>query len=843
MDDLQRMLELINDPDPQIRKYALSQLEVFDAIEDEEVLEQLRVATGDKDPSVSHEANRVLVALLHRSFGTAAKSESPIPQHVVPQGAFEGIGLNNLRLAGLSRLEEVLDRLHALANGNDLAMAKRAIIGLAKIGAPLSLPILTETLGKPALGEVSAVALSQLTTEDALKPLLDIVSEGSGPVRSHAVLALGAFDNERATQKLCELVKDANPVVRANVATALGQVEQNDEAISALGRLARDPEVWVSLSALQALTHIKDERAFDYICAACSETSDPRVRASCISSLGLRGNPRATQVLLEFLKAPDDRVRANAVEALGSLGLPGDELKRYLAPLAADENNRVVANVAVALHSSEPGKTIQVVRSLLASDDQWAVASGIWCLGEMRTPETMQMLIKVFQGNDEENLPRAVRALEKWSNIEPPQALLDLLSHRHVPTRARIARALGKFTGSALAPALIARLASENEPTVRSALIFAIHGNPSASLEPIRRALNDSDPRVVADAVEALGQTSDMQVINELRPLINHQNNRVRANACVALWSSGELEVADDLLAMLAPTAPGSQRSGIFAAGEMGRILRVIDSKDTDPALLSALKRFLEQISRGEELPETPTAAPRDVTAGANELELVIDTYLREGVERALIQLNKIATGHPLPTEIAFLSYRLRAEAGKSAEAFRILESIGEMSGVFVTPVLELAHGSSRLRLEDKAVVCFLEAYRRHQTILTEILEVAARSVQSERLSDATQLCKFLMSNPTVNAEIHVVAGRELLAAGDFARAFPHLLRAHLSTPRVPTIALDYAYAACRLGRMELGGRLCEEIFHLCKGDESAAPVVAKAQKMFTAIKARINNQ
>ncbi len=842
MDELQRMLELIKDPDPQIRKYALSQLEVFDAIEDEEVLEQLRIATGDSDPAVSHEANRVLVALLHRSFGTAAKSESPIPHHVVPEGDFEGMSLGTLRMAGLSRLEEVLERLHAVAIGADLALAKRAIISLAKVGAPISLPILTETLGKPSLGEVSAVALSQLTTEEALTPLLEVVASDKGPVRSHAVLALGAFDNAKAVDKLCELVKDTNPVVRANVAMALGEVRDNADAIGALGRLARDQEVWVALAALQALTHNEDERAFDYICAACSEASDPRVRASCVSALGLRGDIRATQVLIEYLSAPDDRVRANAVEALGALALPGDDLKRHLAPLATDENNRVVANVAVALHGCEPGKTIQVVRSLLASDDLWAKASGIWCLGEMRTPETMLMLTQVLADNDEENRARAIRALDKWSGVEPTPALLDLLGHNHVPTRARVARALGKFSGDGLATALANRLAAEKEPTVRSALIFAINSQPAASLEPIRRALQDKDPRVVADAVEALGETSDMQVINELRPLISHQNNRVRANACVALWSSGELEVADDLLVMLAPTSPGSQRSGMYAAGEMGRILRLIDSSDTDPALLSALKRFCEQVSRGEELPEAPTAVPRDVTAGANELEAILDTYIKEGVPAALSLLDKIAAGHPLPTEIAFLSYRLRAEAGKAAEAFRILESIGEMTGNFVTPVLELAHGYSRLRLEDKAVVCFLEAYRRHQAILGEILEVAARSVQSSRLSDATQLCKFLMGNPTVSPEIHVVAGRELLAAGDFASAFPHLLRAHLCNPRTTAIALDYAYAACRLGRMELGRRLCESIFHLSKGDESAAPVVAKAQKMYEAIKARLDN-
>ncbi len=161
------------------------------------------------------------------------------------------------------------------------------------------------------------------------------------------------------------------------------------------------------------------------------------------------------------------------------------------------------------------------------------------------------------------------------------------------------------------------------------------------------------------------------------------------------------------------------------------------------------------------------------------------------------------------------------------------------MTGDYITPVLELAHGYSRLKLEKKAVVCFLEAYRRHQAILQEILEVAARSVQSEKLSDATQLCKYLMANPTIGPDIHLAAGRELLGTGSLERAVPHLLRAHVNNPQDTAVTIDYAYAVCRLGNLKLAKMLCEEIFFLCPGDESSA-LLQKAKKMTEFIEARL---
>lgn len=842
MQDLRPLLALVGDQDPQIRKYALGQLELLgDAVEDEDVLEGLRLATRDPDPMVSHQAARSLAVILHRAFGSGGRRDGGLRRGGAAAGRDGAAGL---RAVGLGRLQPVLDLLHRAVAGEDLALAKRAVISLAKVGAPASLPVLEEALGHPSLGEIAAVALPQLTTEDALRPLLRAASKGQGTLKAHAALALGKFPVEEARDCLVALVGDKNPVVRANVATALGEMGPLDGVLGALGRLTRDGEVWVVIYAVRSLAGFADDMAFDLLCTTCAEASDDRVRATCVAALGSRGDIRAERVLIEYLRAPDDRVRANTVDALSLLGLPADRLTALLAPLASDSSPRVLANVAVALHPVDPGPSMRIVHGLLGSDDSWTRASGIYCLGELRTAESLALLARVLvaAGTDEDALTRVLRALERRRGETVPEELLAQLSHPSVPTRARLCRALGRMRGEGLGAKLVARYRVETEPTVRSALLFALgEQGDQISLDCLTTALVDPEPRVVADAVEVLGGLNDLQVLSLLRPLTTHPANRVRANAIVALWNSGETDVVDDLLVMLGSLEVGSARSGFYAAGEMGRILRHLGDAGAPAGLVAALERLRASGARGDDLSDAAVAATsssRETLPGAEDLETAVERYIREGAVPALALLDRFGPGHALAVEVAFLTYRFQAEGGDPTEAFRTLESIGELGGAFVTPVLDLAHGYTRLKLEDKALVCFLEAFRRYQTILGEVLESGALAVHGEHLAEARQLCRYLMKGPAFGPDIHLLTGREYLAVGDFERAFPHLFRAHLSSPQDAVVSMDVAYAACRIGRMALGRRLCEEVFHLCR-ETPTSPLLAKARKMFELIRAR----
>jgi HEAT repeat protein len=677
------------------------------------------------------------------------------------------------------------------------------------------LPVLKATSRIQGLIELSAIAISQIAGGRPKEALADLLEGGTDHIRAIAALSLGALSYGSTCDRLLSMVTDDSPVVRANVAVALGELKGSSEITSALGRLSRDPEPLVVMAALNSLVACKDENTFDLLCTACTESSDDRITASAISALGERGGSRAIDFVKKYLSAPDSRVRANAVEAVGRLQLEDNEIRQHLAPLVADTNNRVVANVIVALQRSEPGKTLQVVRSLLGSDDQWTVASGIWCLGQMRQPEAFKLLLSVIKSFKDDSLFRALRSLDSWPSTDFSEEVFSLLTHENAIVRERIARFSARIKGGRVTSVLAARFAVETDAKVRSALVFAIGMQRSPdTFNFLISALKDTDDRVVADAVEVLAKTGDMQLPAILRPLVSHRNNRVAANACMALWSCGELDVADDLLKMF---RGGSKDliSAIYAAGEIGRTLRVIDD-GTSKAFMASLKRISERMSPADVIvSDFGDIDSIDYSKAALQLEKVVFALIDSGAEKALELVTIPDADFPFHSEMVFLSYRLRAEIGDESEAFRLLESIGISSGVYINPVLELAHCYSRLKLEDKAVVAFMEAYSRHQAVLSELLEAGADAVSAEKLSDATHICKYIMTNPAMGSDSHLKVARELMGAGDAVRAFPHMNRAHLNSPRDCAISMEYALVAMALGYHENCSIVCDEIMKL----------------------------
>ena len=831
--DVQKFLTLMDDDDPQIRKYAISQIELAgEVFEDESLLELIRKATSDSDPLVSYEANGCLVRLFAGTLGAALVSVDRIPRQVVPTGEFDGIARSRLREAGLHRISRVLTSLHSIAEGDNLSLAKRAIVSIAKIGAPVSLDVLQNTSKVPGLTELSAIAMSQITGGKVERAVEELVSSHKDHIRALAALSLGALRTDGTRSSLLAMVTDKSPVVRANVAVALGELLTDSDILGALGRLSRDPEPLVVMAALKSLATCPDETAFDLICTACIESSDDRITATGMSALGIRGGVRAVAFVRDYLKAPDDRVRANAVEAMARLDLDPNELRKYLAPLVSDTNNRVVANVIVALSRSEPGKTLQVVRSLLGSEDKWAVASGIWCLGEMRQPEALKLLVNVIQSFKDENLSRALRALESWPSVELPEQIFSLLNHSEAFVRSRVARFSGGCKGSGISSVLSSRFSTETDPKVRSAIVFAIGQQGAAdTFNFLVEALKDSDHRVVADAVEVLGQTGDMQLPAILRPLVGHRNNRVAANACMALWSSGELDVADDLLKMFEASSK-DLISAIYAAGEIGRTLRVIDGS-TSKAFMASLKRFSERMSPDDVVvADSIISDVSDVSSAAVDLEVIVRELIESGASNAVSKISPRDSDFPLYSELIFLTYRMKAELGDEAEAFRLLESISVTSGVYINPVLELAHCYSRLKLEDKAVVSFMEAYRRHQAVLSELLEAGAQAVAREKLSDATHICKYIMTNPPMGADTHLKVARELMGAGDALRAFPHMVRAHLNSPMDCAVSVEYAHVSLVLGYRKIATLVCDEVTSLAAMGRCEASILNRVNAM-----------
>lgn len=822
MDEIHRMLSLVKDPNPQIRKYALTQVEeLADGVDDEEVLEVLREAARDTVPLVSHQAIRSLARLLGRAFlaGPSAGVE-------LGDERFEGVPVTELRLAGLQFLRPAIDRLQDIVRGDDKRAARRALVALGKIAAPGSTRVVASCLNDPALAAAAAIALPGIGGEEALLPLVEAARSESSPGRLHAVLELGRFREEPARDLVLKLAKDENAAIRANAAMALSNQRCGEDSREVLGTLLSDAEVWVTVYAIRGLAHDKSAEAAQLVATAYHKVEDPHVQASCLAVLGGMGPvalPAAEAVLASGLGHPDDRVRANAVEAASCLVEDGYRLASLIGPLSTDPNNRVMANVAVGLARDDVPSALEILDRLAGTDDKWFQTSAAWAAGAIARPEAFRILTSLATSQDTSILLMIVRSLEAFPANESLPLLNRLATSADALVRGRAAEALGTIGGDQVAQFLAGRLAHEQDDMTRGNLVHALAQTRSGGVSAaLTQALADSHPRVRANAVEALGRVGSLDVLTVVRPFASGENTRLRANAWIALWRLGEMDMAEEAARSLAAPAADGIASAIYATGEMGRELRQLGQQSSNLLLLGALKgrvrggsgspsegtftQTLRAVGDASRPPPAPTQGHDDPDYKVEDvLEKLLATDFAGA--RAAIQALPPSTAAGVGT---FLLSRVKLAQKDQAAGLQLLEEACAARVGCLSAHLDLANYYLRSRRDREAAERFLFAFELRRDVIGEVRQAAEEALKAGNLTAVSRILKFLFGAGAMSADTNVKVGREFLALGDARRAIQFLFLARVEFPRDVGVALDYAVTALRCGKTALAQRLAQ---------------------------------
>jgi HEAT repeat protein len=154
------------------------------------------------------------------------------------------------------------------------------------------------------------------------------------------------------------------------------------------------------------------------------------------------------------------------------------------------------------------------------------------------------------------------------------------------------------------------RLGHDADPEVRSTATSALAIIPNAtSKRMLHSALRDPDPRVRANAVEAVDRSGDSKsATTELLPMLSATDNRVRANAVKALLKLGVREAAKTLLRMLEDEDRAQRISALWLVDKMGlltlaaRISRMA-ACDADRQVRGRAQTLIESLGRQESPP------------------------------------------------------------------------------------------------------------------------------------------------------------------------------------------------------------------------------------------------
>jgi aminopeptidase N len=240
---------------------------------------------------------------------------------------------------------------------------------------------------------------------------------------------------------------------RADAAVALGALQDNPEALVALGEAAQHDPFWgIRAEALRALGRIGGPEAETYVITAAAD-SQPWVRDRAVRELGNFKQDAALLVKLGDIAAHDTayRVRASALRALAQIKSPGayDTLTTAVNSESPDDTLRTAAleglgilgdsrAVPVLLAWSVPGKPFrpreaaieavagldkknkQITQALVSylSEPYFDVSmAAIFALWERGDPDAIVPLERMLKSGDynlseQADLERAIRALK-----------------------------------------------------------------------------------------------------------------------------------------------------------------------------------------------------------------------------------------------------------------------------------------------------------------------------------------------------------------------------------------------------------------------------------------------
>jgi HEAT repeat protein/thioredoxin-related protein len=568
--DIQRLVDLLGDPDPANRgragKILLAQrdlavpplIEAVDhpylgvRISASELLQRLASDIAPIDPWQSPAELSNTVVVLKKWWAETGR----LPPVAVPRAADSATG---------NSIKEALEQLR----GDDPVRCTEAMAMLVGHGTE-ALPAVREAIQRAErAGDQRVIGLLEDVRWAILVP--DTVEQRTSGIRH--VLARGkSSERQAATERLRHAGHDA---------------------LGALAELAMDSDPLVVEGAVRALPDLGGKETIPAL-AALLQAADSNLRMTAAQALGHTKNSDAIKPLLTVIDDPNEVVACTALAALeeiqsrDSYGTskesPSGELVAGLKQGLADPRWRVRAATAEAVGKMNAGELAGDVKKLLEDSDGFVVKSALTALGELHAapdPDQLAALGKrlpSLQGD-------AVEMMLQSETDETVKQVADLFKTGSVASQLTILHALTrsgtsdeKKSDNEWKP-LLAQAAAATDPRLRRGAAEAMGGrSPKLAVELVGPLLADEDRETRLAAAEVVlgilgrdnGVSPDMQMSSSTKT-----NKPLATAGRIASWHTAMLQHV------------GSDSNLNFAAA----VFATGDGKADLPVLLASLEQ------------------------------------------------------------------------------------------------------------------------------------------------------------------------------------------------------------------------------------------------------------
>lgn len=344
-----------------------------------------------------------------------------------------------------------------------------------------------------------------------------------------------------------------------------------------------DPDPAQRVVAIQEIARSYDRTIGELLLPMLRDT-DARVRAAAAKGVEFNATGEVQQVLLELLQDPDIRVRGAAARSYGGyhFDLAIEPLTKLLTDPAPEVRAGAISGLGKIRHlnlldplmkgMADPAPQVRAAAARAVEDitqlQNWTTAPDDWHYQfQQATPdkasatlkkacrwdEIVAGLMSLQKDQDVTVRANATIALSKFDKDITAERLLEALSLPDAKVRADFMWACHKLYDivrkqPAVLDAVCAAFSKEKDPDARWAIALRLgNAQDNRAIPSLKAALNEENPRVLAEIIRALYSLHDPSAAEDLLPFVHHANPQVRAAAIAGLGYIQQSPAMEDL--------------------------------------------------------------------------------------------------------------------------------------------------------------------------------------------------------------------------------------------------------------------------------------------------------
>ena len=303
--------------------------------------------------------------------------------------------------------------------------------------------------------------------------------------------------------------------------------------------LLRGDEELCRLAATTVVLLKKDDFLSPMKERLASPSGDAKTRAVLLQALGLLGKKSEVKMLSRWARSSDDLLEARGAV----IGLAGMRKARSYAVLCSLLESKEESVSTLALRYLRRLPLREQEKLLYHMIDSKKRKNAVWALEAcrlLRVPHYKEILSRVHYGED-----KSLRSRVEAILLEMDHGASISLDRGFKELAMKDLGEVVEGRQKSQVPRILARLEAEGNPHNRASLVAALAKlGDESHIALLKGLLQDEDPRVRANAVEALcavcNDFKDEEVLDALISALGDGNNRVRANAALALQAEHE---------------------------------------------------------------------------------------------------------------------------------------------------------------------------------------------------------------------------------------------------------------------------------------------------------------